>query len=149
MEAEPAFREIDLTVYGRAGRWLQQAASAEAAGATLSRDPIAGQPAGAVEGFTSASPRAGPAPAFAEMARKARLQGAVTILVLIDENGEPRRPRLLKALPMGLGAAALTALCHWQFEPARQGRLPVSAWHEVTLNFELAPQDMPVLKERY
>ena len=83
------------------------------------------------------------------MARKARLQGTVAISVLIDENGAPRRPRLLKALPMGLDWMALRALCYWQFEPARQGGVPASAWHEVTLTFERAPQDLPGLAIKY
>lgn len=147
----PALRDVDLTLYGRAGRLLQGAARAEAVDTTPrpARATGADQHSASVEGFTSASPRSGPAPAFTEMARKARLQGTVAVLVLIDENGAPRRPRLLKALPMGLDWTALRALCYWQFEPARQGGVPTSVWHEVTLTFELAPQDLPGLAIKY
>jgi TonB family protein len=143
----PALRDVDLTPYGRAGRLLQGAARAEAVDTTPrpARATGADQHSASVAGFTSASPRSGPAPAFTEMARRARLEGKVIILVLIDENGAPRRPRLLKGMPMGLDSMALRALCYWQFEPARQGGVPTSAWHEVTLTFELAPQDLPEL----
>jgi TonB family protein len=146
----PALRDVDLTLYGRAGRLLKGAARAEAVDTTPrpARATGADQHSASV-GFTSASPRSGPAPAFTEMARKARLQGTVAVLVLIDENGAPRRPRLLKALPMGLDWTALRALCYWQFEPARQGGVPKSVWHEVTLTFELAPQDLPGLAIKY
>jgi len=50
---------------------------------------------------------------------------------------------------MGLDRTALGALRLWKFEPARQGGLPIRAWHEVQLIFEIAPQDMPDLSQRF
>jgi protein TonB len=36
-----------------------------------------------------------------------------------------------------LDAAALSAVKHWRFEPARRGREPVAAWVLVPIEFDL------------
>lgn len=74
---------------------------------------------------------------YTEMARKARLQGVVIVEVIIDEQGNVEKARILKGLPMGLDKQALDAVKTYKFRPATEHGQPVRVFYTVTLNFQL------------
>lgn len=74
---------------------------------------------------------------YTEMARKARLQGVVIVEVIVDEQGNVEKARILKGLPMGLDKQALEAVKTYKFRPATENGLPVRVFHTVTVDFRL------------
>jgi len=58
-----------------------------------------------------------PLPAYAPVAVKARIQGAVYVDVTISPEGTVTATRIVKPLPFGLDAAAAEAARRWTFKP--------------------------------
>lgn len=78
-----------------------------------------------------------PSPQYTEEARLARIQGTVIIQSVLACDGRPRDLRVLKGLPLGLDSAAVEALSQWRLEPARRGRVPITVFYNLTVNFRL------------
>lgn len=78
-----------------------------------------------------------PNPQYTEEARKARIQGTVIIQSTLECDGHPRNIRILKGLPFGLDSEAIEALSQWRLEPARSGRIPITVFYNLTVNFRL------------
>lgn len=79
-----------------------------------------------------------PNPDFSEEAREAKLQGAVTVQVLIGADGSPKRIRILKGLGMGLDEQTVAAVRGWRFIPARDAQhRPISVWVTIETVFRL------------
>jgi TonB family protein len=78
-----------------------------------------------------------PPPVYTEMARKARLQGAVTLEAILDQDGCVVQPYVLKGLPMGLDGAAVAAVKQWVFAPATLAGGPVKVYYTLTVNFQV------------
>lgn len=76
------------------------------------------------------------APVYPALARMTRVQGAVVLLMTIDERGVPTEVQVLEGHP-GLQEAALQAARQWRFEPARVDGRPAPASFRLTLNFRL------------
>jgi serine/threonine-protein kinase len=66
----------------------------------------------------------GPAP-YPERARRLRLQGTVTIEMIVDETGTPSDLRVAQSAGAVLDAAVLEAVRAWRFEPARKSGVRV------------------------
>ena len=69
-----------------------------------------------------------PPPPYPAAARRLKLQGTVTVRVMVSADGRPTRVTLEK----GSGArilddAALEAVRHWSFVPARRGDKAIAA----------------------
>jgi protein TonB len=79
----------------------------------------------------------GPPPVYTELARKARLQGAVIVEAIIDTQGNVVDARVLKGMPMGLDRAGLDAVVKWKFKPATLKGKPVNVYYTLTVNFKL------------
>lgn len=75
-------------------------------------------------------------PVYPALARRTHVQGAVVLLMTIDEAGAPTDVKVLEGHP-GLQEAALQAARQWRFEPARVDGRPVPASFRLTLNFRL------------
>jgi protein TonB len=75
-------------------------------------------------------------PPYPDFARRARVQGAVVLLMTVDERGLPMQVSLLDGHP-ALREAALQAARQWRFEPARMDGRPVTATFKLTLKFSL------------
>lgn len=74
---------------------------------------------------------------YTEVARKAGVQGIVIVKCSIDERGNVVSTEVLKALPFGLDAAAVTAVRQWKFRPAEKEGQPVPSSYNATVTFTL------------
>jgi protein TonB len=78
-----------------------------------------------------------PSPTFSDEARQAKLQGTVTLELVVTADGRASNIRITKGLGLGLDERALEAVRSWRFKPARNrsGRaLPVLIPVEVTFH---------------
>ncbi|HTB91893.1 MAG TPA: energy transducer TonB [Candidatus Sulfotelmatobacter sp.] len=79
-----------------------------------------------------------PEPPYTDEARKAKLQGSVTLRVLIGADGHAARIQLVKGLGMGLDEQAMQAVRAWHFAPARDARRQaVATWVTIESRFQL------------
>jgi TonB family protein len=76
-------------------------------------------------------------PEYAEKARRAKLSGAVVLLLVVDTEGRARNIHVARSLGMGLDEKAIEAVKKWRFTPAMKDGLPVQVRVEVEVNFRL------------
>lgn len=76
-------------------------------------------------------------PEYTESARKARVAGVVVVEAIIDKNGRVQDVKVIKGLPMGLGASAEAAVRRWRFKPGTLNGQPVATIFNLTVNFKL------------
>ncbi len=109
-------------------------------GRGLGPGSVAGYGGGAfrVGGGVSA-PRAiySPDPDYSEEARKAKVQGVVTLWMIVGPDGNPRDIRVQRSLGMGLDEKAIAAVRTWRFEPARKDGQAVPVQINVEVMFRL------------
>jgi protein TonB len=75
---------------------------------------------------------------FSDEARRAKYQGIVVVEVIVDAQGYPQDPRVVRALGMGLDEKALEAVRKYRFKPAmKDGKTPVAVILNVEVNFRL------------
>jgi protein TonB len=79
-----------------------------------------------------------PQPDYPPLARRMRLTGTVLLSVEVGVDGDPLAVTLQHSAGSDmLDQAALAAVRHWRFVPARQGDVPVSARVTVPIRFRL------------
>lgn len=79
-----------------------------------------------------------PAPAYPRLSRRLGEQGEVSLRVLVDPHGKPRRVELDTSSGFErLDRAALDVVQRWSFVPARRGSRAVEAWVIVPIVFSL------------
>ena len=79
-----------------------------------------------------------PDPQYTDEAREARLQGAVTLLVLVGADGRALQIRITKGIGLGLDEHAVETIRTWKFLPARDAaRRAIPAWVTVEALFRL------------
>ena len=75
---------------------------------------------------------------FSDEARRAKYQGVCLIQLIVDAQGNPQNPRVVRALGMGLDEKAIEAVRKYKFKPAyKQGKGPVPVMITVEVNFRL------------
>ncbi len=75
---------------------------------------------------------------FSDEARRAKYQGEVMITLIVDAQGNPINPRVVRPLGMGLDEKALEAVRKYKFKPAlKDGRTPVPVMITIAVNFRL------------
>jgi TonB family protein len=74
---------------------------------------------------------------FSDEARRAKYQGVVLVEVLVDAQGYPQNPRVVRALGMGLDEKAIEAVRKYRFKPALMDGRPVAVMINVEVNFHL------------
>jgi TonB family protein len=83
-------------------------------------------------------PTVQPEAKFTRQARKDRVQGQVTVMLIVDANGMPQNLRVVKPLPAGLTEEALAAVRQYRFRPAlKDGTTPVPVMITIVVNFRL------------
>lgn len=76
-------------------------------------------------------------PQYSEEARKARVQGTVTLRIEIDTAGRARDIRVRQSLGMGLDDRAMEAVKKWTFTPGKVNGKPAVMVAYVEVNFRL------------
>jgi TonB family protein len=76
-------------------------------------------------------------PEYSEEAREARLEGTVTLSLVVDASGVPRNLRVLKGLGLGLDEKALKAVAEWRFLAGKKEGNPVPILATIQINFQL------------
>ncbi len=67
-----------------------------------------------------------------------KISGKLTVEVIIDEEGVPHSPKVLRALPApSLTFVALEAIKDWEYEPARIDGKPVAVNYALTVTYAL------------
>lgn len=79
-----------------------------------------------------------PRPAYTKEARRLRVQGFVTLRVLLSASGKISRVRVMKGLRAGLTENAIRAACKIQFKPAIKTGQPVAQWVTAEYVFRFA-----------
>jgi TonB family protein len=78
-----------------------------------------------------------PSPRYTEEARKNKVQGTVTLRLLIGADGTVKQVRITRGLPDGLDEMAIAAAYQMRFRPAMKGGQPVSFWQTFQIEFNL------------
>ena len=79
-----------------------------------------------------------PPPPYPAAARRLKLQGTVTVRVMVSPDGRPTSVTLEKGSGVRiLDEAALEAVRHWSFVPARRGDKAIAALVDVPVRFRL------------
>jgi protein TonB len=79
-----------------------------------------------------------PAPAYPALSRRMGEEGRVLVRVHVSEDGTPTQVQLkTSSSHPRLDEAAVDAVRHWRFVPARRGDAPVAAWVLVPISFSL------------
>jgi protein TonB len=79
-----------------------------------------------------------PDPQYTDEAREAKLQGTVTLQVLVTADGRASQIRIVKGIGLGLDERAVQTIRGWKFVPAHDGaRRAVPAWVTVEAIFRL------------
>jgi len=79
-----------------------------------------------------------PNPGYTEEARESKLQGMMTLLVLVGPDGRPTDIRVARGLGMGLDERARDAVRTWRFAPGRDSaRHPIPTWITIEIVFRL------------
>ena len=74
-----------------------------------------------------------PEPEYSEDARKAKLQGSVWLVIVVNEKGEPTDIKVIKKLGLGLDEKAIEAVMKWRFKQGmKDGKaVPVLATFDI------------------
>ncbi len=89
-------------------------------------------------GISAPVPIFQPEAEFSDEARRAKYQGVCLISLIVDAQGNPQNPRVIRALGMGLDEKALEAVRKYKFKPAmKDGRSPVPVMITIEVNFRL------------
>jgi protein TonB len=79
-----------------------------------------------------------PDPVYSDEARKAKVQGQVTMRVLVGADGRARDIQVTRGIGLGLDENAVLAVRSWQFIPAKDAaRRPVASWITIETVFRL------------
>lgn len=76
-------------------------------------------------------------PEYSEEARKAKFQGTVVLQVVVDEKGNPKELKVMRALGLGLDQKAIEAVEKWKFRPGLKDGHPVATYATIEVNFRL------------
>jgi TonB family protein len=88
-------------------------------------------------GVSAPNPVYKPEPEFSEEARKAKYQGAVTVVCVVGPDGRVRDVQIARPLGMGLDEKAIEAVKQWRFEPAKKDGVPVAVRIQIDVDFHL------------
>lgn len=76
-------------------------------------------------------------PDFTNAARRANLQGVVSIQLIVDSRGNPQDIQVVRHLGMGLDEKAIEAVRQYKFKPAMYQGHPVAVQMIINVNFHL------------
>jgi protein TonB len=74
---------------------------------------------------------------YTEAAREAKVQGVCIISIVVDRNGLPQDPHVIKCMDYGFGQSAIDSISKYRFRPAMKEDEPVPVRIKVEINFRL------------
>jgi protein TonB len=74
---------------------------------------------------------------YTKEARKARIQGNCYVSVVIDANGMPQNPKVIRSLDPGLDQNALDAVSKYRFKPAMKDGHPVPVMLTIQVSYKI------------
>ena len=79
-----------------------------------------------------------PEPQYTDQAREAKLQGRVTLRVLVAADGRPSQVQIVQGVGLGLDERAVESVRGWKFTPARDAaRRALASWVTIEVVFRL------------
>jgi TonB family protein len=78
-----------------------------------------------------------PDPEYSEEARKAKVQGMVQLMIMVDAKGLPTNIKVQRSLGLGLDEKAVETVGKWKFKPATKNGKPVPAPALIEVSFRL------------
>ncbi len=78
---------------------------------------------------------------YPEIARRAGIQGRVVVQIVIDTEGHPRNPQIVRSVGGGLDEAAIKAVMQMRFTPGMQRGRPVNVQYTIPVQFRLTQAD--------
>lgn len=76
-------------------------------------------------------------PLYTPEARKKKIEGAVTLAIVVNQKGDVVDAKVIKGLGYGLDENAVVAVKEWKYKPAEKDGEPIAVKMEVTLDFFL------------
>jgi TonB family protein len=76
-------------------------------------------------------------PEFSDEARRKKIEGVVTLSLVVDTEGQPTDVQVVTPLGHGLDEKAVEAVKQWRFQPAMKDGNPISTKINVQVNFHL------------
>jgi protein TonB len=76
-------------------------------------------------------------PEYPELARRAMVEGTVYVKVLVDKEGKPKKPSVVKSDADIFNDPALAAALQCMFTPAVMNNGPVAVWTTIPFHFKL------------
>jgi len=76
-------------------------------------------------------------PEYTELARTDKVEGTVSISMVVDEHGLPQHMQLVRGLGDGLDEKAVGAAKQYRFRPAMENNKPVPVFMYLTVDFKL------------
>jgi TonB family protein len=76
-------------------------------------------------------------PEYTAEAKKKKIEGSVTLLIVVDKKGEETNAKVIKGLGYGLDENAVVAVKEWRYKPAEKDGEPIAVKMEVSVDFFL------------
>jgi len=76
-------------------------------------------------------------PDYTAEAKKKKIEGTVTLAIVIDKKGDVVDAKVVKGIGYGLDENAIVAVKEWKYKPAEKDGEPVAVKMEVTVDFYL------------
>jgi TonB family protein len=76
-------------------------------------------------------------PEYTAEAKKKKIEGSVTLEIVVDRKGNVVAAKVVKGLGYGLDENAIIAVREWKYVPAQKDDEPVAVKMEVTVDFYL------------
>ncbi|HYF04436.1 MAG TPA: energy transducer TonB, partial [Patescibacteria group bacterium] len=74
---------------------------------------------------------------YPDLARRAGIEGRVTVQVLIDKTGKPLKYQILESANSVLNEAAAKAVMSGTYTPAIQNGSPIAIWANIPVVFKI------------
>jgi TonB family protein len=76
-------------------------------------------------------------PGYTEEARRAKVQGSVSLSLVVDASGNPQNIRVVRSLDPGLDQKAIEAVREWKFQPGQKDGKAVAVITTIQVYFRL------------
>jgi TonB family protein len=88
-------------------------------------------------GVSAPVPLSTPQAKYSREARKKKIQGPCLVKIIVDAQGLPQNPKVVRSIGYGLDEAALDAIKKYRFKPAMKDGHPVAVEMAIEVNFRL------------